>query len=168
MSCLKDYIGLKLCSDFEESDSGLYINSLPGLSLEAIDNSATSEQTTAVGLYSDAQDEAYAQFEIDFFNELTKCHDVGPNCDYKRLICANKKVLANAWRFCIGVQLMLARLYTSRLNFFTLDEKTAGELKDLYQTSYEEALSKSVKLLNLSTLQLPCAPKAINTVAWLP
>lgn len=166
--CLKDYIGVRLCADSEDSGSGLYINSLPGLSIEALDNFATSEQTTFLGLWSDTQDEAWAQFEIDFYNQLINCHEVDRQCDWKALICRNKKVLANAWRYCIGVQLMLAAIYTPRLNFFTLDEKQLGETKDLYQTRYDEALEKSVKLLDMSSVHLPCAPKGINSVSWLP
>lgn len=166
--CLKYYIGIRLCSDSPDSDSGLYINSLPGLSIESIDNVATSEQSSYLGLWSDAQDEAWATFEIDFYNELLKCHDVDRNCDWKQLICRNKKVLANAWRFLLGNQLMLFRLYSTRLNIFTLDDKEAGELRDLYQVKYEEALTKSVQLLDMSSVPLHCAPKLIDKVAWLP
>lgn len=168
MSCLTDYIGIRLCDDEQESDSGLYINSLPGISIEAIDNIANSEQVTYVQVWADAQDEAYALFEIDFYNALLECHDVPRTCDWKGLICRNKKVLANAWRYLLGVQLMVFRLYTSRLNFFTLDDKEAADLRDLYQVEYEKALSKSVKLLDMTTVELPCNPKQINQVTWLP
>lgn len=166
--CFKDYVGIKLCPDADAPESGLYINSLPGLSIEALDNIADAEQISYLGVYSDAQDEAWARFGIDFFNELIKCHDVDRRCDWKRLICLNKKVLVTAWRYLLGNQLMEYRLYSSRLNFFTLDDKEAADLKDHYQIKYEEYLTQAVKILDMSTVKLPCGVGQIQSVPWLP
>ncbi len=169
-NCLKDYVGIRFCSDSncESPGSGLFINSLPGLSVEVLDNVADSEQSSYLGVWNDAQDEAWQTFKIDFFNYLLDCYDVSRKCDIEQLICINKKILVNPWRYLLGVQLMLFRLYSPRLNFFTLDDKEAGELKDLYQTEYDGALSRSMKVLDMSTMQLPCNPKQIGTVTWLP
>lgn len=167
--CLKDYVGVKLCDDsLNPPGSGLYINSLPGLSIEALDNIADSEQITYKGIYSDAQDEAWQLFQVDFFNALSNCYDIKSTDDWSSLICPNKKKLVGAWRYLIGVELMIYRQYSPRLNFFTMDAKEAAGLQTLYQTEYESALEKSMKIIDISSLHIHCGPGQIQSVIWLP
>lgn len=156
MDCLLDYIGLKGCNE-QVPESGLYINTLPGISIQAIDSTADSEQVTYKQVWADAQVEASERFSLDFFDELMKCYQVKPYCDYEALICSNKKVLSSAWRYLLGNQLMLFRLYTSRLNYFTTVSLTDAEkLRDLYQVEYEKSLSKAVKLVDANACCLQC------------
>lgn len=167
MDCLYGYIGLKICGD-ESSASGLFINSLPGISLESIDKIADSEQITYAGVWRDVQAEASARFYVDVITEITKCYQLTPYCDYEGIICDNKLLLANAWRYLLGNQLMLFRLYTTRLNrFTTVDLKQAGELKDLYQVEYEKALVQSVKIIDVSSCELCCGGNP-ETVTYYP
>lgn len=168
MDCLTGYIGLRLCATDEVPESGLFINSLPGISVEAMDNIADSEQITYIGLWADAQTEAYSRFQIDFYNELLKCHDVGNDCDLENLICINKSKLALAWKYLLGNQLMIYKLFSPRLNLFTLDDEEATKLRDLYQAEYEEALNRAVKALDLSSCCLPCGGQSLKNVFWLP
>lgn len=168
MNCLTDYIGIRVCSNDTPPGSGMYINSLPGISLESIDKIANADQITYRGVWADVQEEAYQIFEVDFFNELLKCYKVQPYCDYEALICNNKKLLAGAWKYLLGSQLMLARLYSSRLNYFTtvtLDD--AGKLRDLYQVEYEQSLSKAMKIIDVSSCCLECGGNP-EYVTWLP
>lgn len=59
MNCLKGYIGLRGCGNTVPI-SNRYVNSLPGVSLKAIDNMANSEQVTYAQVWSDIQDRAIA------------------------------------------------------------------------------------------------------------
>lgn len=61
MECLEDYIGIRGCED-SEPESGLYINDLPGLSMEAIDKVANSEQRTYLGVWTDVKRRALKRF----------------------------------------------------------------------------------------------------------
>lgn len=160
LTCLLDIIGLHACGGvYEAPVSGLYINSLPGISLESIDKIADSEQVTYMGVWNDAQVEAAARFRVDFITELTKCYELEKGCDYDTIICANTDLLANAWRYLLGNQLMLFRLYTTRLNrFTTVDYDQAKELRDYYQVEYEAALRQAVKLVDVSACCLQCGP----------
>lgn len=65
MDCLKDYIGLRHCSQ-EEPESGLYVNNLPGMSTELVDKIANSEQVNLVGVWEDVQATAIPRFVQDF------------------------------------------------------------------------------------------------------
>lgn len=167
MTCLEDYIGIKVCGD-ESPASGVFINSLPGISLESIDKTANEDQITYLGLWADVQAEAAARFELDFTSEVTKCFKLNVYCDYEELICANKEKLLNPWRYLLGNQLMLFRIYSSRLNrFTTVDLDQARELRDHYQVEYEKALTQAVQLVELGDCCLECGGNP-ESVIWLP
>lgn len=169
MDCLIGYIGIKVCGT-ETSESGLFINSLPGISLESIDKIATEDQATYLGVWRDVQAEASARFYIDVVSELSKCYSLNPYCDYENIICTNKLKLANAWRYLLGNQVMIFRLYTTRLNkFTTVDLKQAEELRDFYQLEYEKALAQSALVIDVSSCELCCGgnPETVYTFPGL-
>lgn len=151
MECLKDYIGLLACANQTVPESGLYINSLPGVSLESIDKIANGDQITYAGVWNDVQTQAFIRFKNDFINTLNKCYTINRHCNYEDIICDNREHLTTALQFLLGNQLMLFRLYTTRLNrFTTVDIKQAEELRDFYQVEYEKALETSIKFIDVS------------------
>jgi hypothetical protein len=163
-------VGIKVCADQDPSDSGLYINSLPGVSLESIEKTATEDQETYLGLWADVQTEAWSLFVIDFREAISECFELSKRCDYEELICENKKILVNAWRFLLGSQLMLFRINTTRLNrFSTIDAKQAEKMVDHYQVQYEKALLQAAQLCDISACrcELVLDPKP-KSVQWLP
>lgn len=168
MECLIDYIGLKVCGN-ETSGSGQFINSLPGISLESIDKIADPEQITYKGVWTDVQTEAANRFYTDVVNELTKCYQLQPYCDYENLICENKQKLITPWKYLLGNQLMLFRLYTTRLNRFnTIDKKVAEELRDFYQVEYEKSLTLAAKIMEVSSCECMKCGGNPEVVTWLP
>lgn len=167
MDCLLDYIGIKICGD-EAPESGTFINSLPGISLESIDKIANEDQVTYAQVWKDVQTEAAIRFENDFISEVTRCFQLNAYCDYEDLICDNKARLVNPWRFLLGNQLMLFRIYSTRLNrFTTIDLEQAKELRDHYQVEYERSLEQAVKLIDTGDCCLECGGNPM-TVTWLP
>lgn len=169
LTCFLDFVGLQNCGGvYEESESGLYINSLPGISLESIDKIADAEQVTYKGVWADIQTEAMVRLKIDFITELTKCYKISKDCDYEAMACENKEILVNAWRYLLGNQAMIFRLHTTRLNrFTTIDKDSAEELKNHYQVEYENALTQAVKLIDVSSCCMECSPNP-ETVYFLP
>lgn len=168
-NCLLDYVGIKVCADQQVPSSGLYINSLPGITLESMDKTATEDQITYLELWADVQSEAWIRFVIDFREVFSRCFDLSCVIDYEDIICDNKKILINAWRFLLGNQLMLFRINTTRLNRFSLvDAEEAQKLADYYQATYENALEQAVKLLDLSEFRQLHADPRPKQVTWLP
>lgn len=167
MTCLIDYIGIRYCGE-ESPESGVFINSLPGISLESIDKIANEDQVTFLRVWEDVQQEAATRFFNDFVEKLTECYRLNPYCDYEQMICDNKRVLLNAWKYLLGNQIMLYRIHTTRINrFTTVDIDQARELKDHYQVEYENALKQAVKLADTSSCCLKCNPNP-TYATWLP
>lgn len=71
MDCLRDYIGLTGCGANVPA-SGLFINSLPGISLKSIDSLADSEQINYIGVWNDVQTRALKRLELSLLAELSK------------------------------------------------------------------------------------------------
>lgn len=69
MECLRDYIGLLGCKP-SNPGSGLFINSLPGISLQSLDMIADSEQITYVKVWKDIQTRALVNFATDVTEEF--------------------------------------------------------------------------------------------------
>lgn len=170
MTCFIDHIGLSYCEPgvYNVPSSGIYLNSLPGISIESIDKIADSEQVTYLGVWDDVQTSAVAQFKLDVMNEMSKCYSLSKDCDYSALICENIDELTLAWKYLLGVWLMIFRLSTDRLNFFTtIDRDQARELKDFYQLEYEKALKQGVLLMNTDSCKLCCSGNP-QMITWLP
>lgn len=167
MNCLSDYITIKTCEGQAIPEGG-FINSLPGISLASIDASATEDQLTYAGLWVDVQNEAFTIFETDFMAEINRCFELNAYCDYEYMICNNKRRLLQSWKYLLGAQLMVFRIYSSRLNrFTTIGAKEAVELKDYYQTQYDAAIKQAVKLVDLGDCEMCCGGSP-QTVTYLP
>lgn len=72
MTCFKNYIGLLECNSDTEPVSGLYINSLAGVSTELLQKISSREQATYAQAWSDIQDIAGRRFYTDVIGRLRK------------------------------------------------------------------------------------------------
>lgn len=168
IDCFIDSIGLQACPG-QTPASGLYLNSLPGLSIEAIDNIADSDQVTYLGVYADVQKNALAQFNLNVRAEIGKCYTVNKDCDYSALICENAELLYQAWMYLLGVHVMVFRRYSPRLNWFTtVSLEDAKELQGMYQAEYEVSLKAAVALMDISSCELCCDARSISYEYRLP
>lgn len=166
--CLDNYIGLQYCNA-EPPASGLYINSLPGVSIEIMDSIAEAEQVTYLGVWSDVQAQAWLRFKLDFVVELNKCFELNPYCDYDSLICNQKEKIASAWMYLLGNQLMLFRIYSPRITqFTTVDRDQAKELRDFYQVEYEKNLKIAAQLIDVSDCECMNCGGNPEYVTWRP
>jgi len=169
MECFVDYIGLSSCAGaYQAPASGIYINSLPGLSLESIDKVADQEQINYLGVWTDVQANAVQQFKIDVMAEMNKCYELDCDCDYPALICENIEVLTQSWKYLLGIWVLIFRINSNRLNrYTTVNIEQAKELKDYYQAEYDKFLKSSVACMDISSCELCCGGNP-NIVTWLP
>lgn len=170
MTCFTDYIGLSNCVQgvYTQPPSGIYINSLPGISLENIEKTADAEQVSYAGVWRDVQAFALAQFRMDLLNEIKKCYKLDSGCDYDAMICDNIEELATAWKYLLGATLMTFRLTSDRINrWTTIGRDEAKELQAFYQAEYMKALQQGVLLMDTDECCLQCDPNP-SMVTWLP
>lgn len=170
MNCFLNHIGLLYCGAgvYDQPSSGVFLNSLPGISIENIDKIADSEQVTYIGVWNDVQAFALAQFRLDLMTEINKCYDINTDCDWDEMICDNTTELTTAWKYLLGVSLMIFRLNSDRVNrWTTIGRDEAKELRDFYQIEYEKALKQGVLLMDTDACCLKCSPNP-QTVTWLP
>jgi hypothetical protein len=87
MFCLKDYIGIKHLS--LTSESGVYINILPGISTEMVQNITNEAQKTFLNVWDDVQERAYMRLREDVVNTLL----TESKADFRNVIFETKKLL---------------------------------------------------------------------------
>jgi hypothetical protein len=159
MQCFLDYITFPICQPTymdgpaATTPEPLYITQLPGITFKLLDSLVEADQITIAGLFSDVQSRALRRFRHDYNRKFAKkyegfcCSD--EDCDPEKIACDYKELFQDAWLYCLGIELMHERLYSSRLNrFTTIDKEQAAELKDFYTVEYE-------KFLNGALCELP-------------
>lgn len=75
MNCLTDWIGIIGCTTITPG-SGIYINSLPGISMESIDKIADADQITFQGVWDDVQLRALKRMDVDLSNQFRKKYKI--------------------------------------------------------------------------------------------
>ncbi len=80
----------------------------------------------------------------------TKAFGVAPiftvECSFDRLICRNLKIVETAWWYCLGIELMDERIFSDRLNEYTLfDRDTAMDNRKLFMIQYQGGLIDDVQ-----------------------
>jgi hypothetical protein len=100
MECLRNRIGINGCGH-ATPDSGLTINSLPGISLESIDKLAKSEQSTYVKVWDDVQTRALQKFEasaISIFSRRYRKKSLKQSIDLGKIIKADVSAMTPQYR----------------------------------------------------------------------
>lgn len=88
LDCYIDYIGVQGC-DETTPDSGLFINQLPGIELEMIDQLADEQQVDFEGVWDDVQARAIRRFKTDInaeFKKMYKLKNITQSIDMERVI----------------------------------------------------------------------------------
>jgi len=65
VNCLVDYVQVAWCGATSAPPSGLYINSLPGITFKGLQSIASEDQQTFADMWSDIQTRASRRFDID-------------------------------------------------------------------------------------------------------
>jgi hypothetical protein len=145
LECLTGYIGMMGCGN-EVPGSGLYINSLPGITMEMVDKIADAEQVTYVGVWVEVEKRGLLMFRTAFMAELNKCYQINERTTVSCLACEYKDLLSTSLWYLLGRELMTERIYSDRINrYTTIDREQAIELRDHYQVTFENELAAAVQ-----------------------
>jgi len=140
MECLKNYIQIEGCEapPYEYGEpSGLFINVDLPISLQEIDSFADGEQLTFIQVWEEVQNRGIKKF----INRVRAGHtELFGSCLTvdQEWFCDNKESIKYALLYFLGVELMIEKLYTIRINRFTrgFDRTRAQEMRDEFQAEF--------------------------------
>lgn len=145
LECLEDYIGLISCEEVTPG-SGLFINSLPGISNELLQAITDYESESYTNTWRDLQKEAILLFRSSLLAELNKCYQINKMPTVECIACANKELLALALWYLLGSTIMNAALKDwNNSRYSTVDRQSVEEIRDEYRVSFERELTVAVQ-----------------------
>lgn len=183
MDCLKGYIGINGCGapaspsvpnplpagmTAEDYFSGLYINQLPGVNLEVMESIADDEQENFLGVWADVEKRALKKFALAVKAELNKCYRITDPTIVSCIVCGDKDLFAVALWYFLGVELMIERTSSTRLNrFTTIDKDNAEQLKTDFYGEFSKALTDAVGSIDIQNSDcITTCPETNDTVRF--
>lgn len=146
---LYGYVGLS--SKIVEVESGLYLDSLPDISLTLVDKLTPIEDSDFSELWAKIEDRAIKKFRTLFINAINKCHRIHKIDVCECLIESNYEVFGIALWYLLGAELMFERANSSRLNrFTTIDKAKAKELTTTLMELFSDELTVGVNSIDVN------------------
>lgn len=150
-NCFESYIGLKGCGSAAPK-SGLYLNSLPGISTELVDKIANADQISFAGVWSDVQTIAKGQILNDIVNylgEKINFHEIAYQTKRPRPSRTKENIAASADYRGVLIEAPESRYSQIRVKSLFVFSATAGEalLKAWNVWDGSEVLSQTVTLV---------------------
>lgn len=168
MECLANRIGIIGC-DSNTSEVELYINQLPGISIENISALADDEQQTFLGLWNDVVLRTMKKFEILVKAKLNQCYKLTDKEVIECLVCEKKELFDVALWYLHGTELMIERTSTDVMSrYTTIDLEKAENLKADFYREFEQALDDAVSSMqpNDSDCLIGCL-ECNDSVKWV-
>lgn len=144
VDCLIGFIGLSV-NVSGEVPSGLYADTLPDISESYVTKLVTDESNVSA-LWAEIEKRAALKFRTFFIREVNEYHKISNPDKCECLICENKLLLATAFWYLIGEEIMNTRATSSRLNTYTtLDRNKAKEMRDGFHDAFMRELETAVR-----------------------
>lgn len=70
-------------------------------------------------------------------------------CSYEPLICENRNVFKTAYWYLLGLELVIERIYSSRMNWWKINKTENESLVELFTARADEAIQQAVDGINL-------------------
>ena len=70
-------------------------------------------------------------------------------CSYEPLICENRNVFKTAYWYLLGLELVIERIYSSRMNWWKINKTENESLIELFTARADEAIQQAVDGINL-------------------
>lgn len=151
VECFTGFIGILGCNT-STPGSGLYINSLPGVTLEMVDKIADAEQVTYLGVWAEVEQRGILRFRTALMAKLNECYQINQRATVECIACENKDLLATSLWYLLGSELMVERIYSNRINrYTTIDKEQAVELRDHFSVEFERELALAVQGIDVES-----------------
>lgn len=186
MNCLNNRIGIKGCG--APATAGvtadpnafppvigvealpiLFINSLPGVTLENISALVDEEQETFLGLWSDVVLRTLKKFEVLLRAKVNEYYKITDKVVLDCLVCENVELFDVALWYLHGTELMIERTSTDEMSrFTTIDFDKAERLKEEFNKEFNSAFSDAVMSMEItgSKCLVTCVEER-QTLNWI-
>jgi hypothetical protein len=138
-------------SKLSEVESGLYLDSLPDVSLTLLDKLTADGDNDFTDLWTRIEDRSIKKFRTLFINAINKCHKIHNIEVCECLIESNYLVFSIALWYLMGAELMFERYNSSRLNkYTTIDRPKAKELNTAFMEMFTDELTVGVNSIDVN------------------
>jgi hypothetical protein len=152
MECLNGRIGIRGVTG-QTPDPALYINDLPGITLENITALASTDDAWLLDVWRRVKLSASKKFSLMLRAELTKCCKLSSTV-ISCLVCnsiENEGLFDVALWYLHGVELMIERTSSDTMNrWTTIDLDKAERLKGDFYAEFQTALQDAVKSIDVN------------------
>lgn len=161
MDCLTNRIGIRGCDAPSTPASApgvdpviealpvLFVNDLPGISLENINALVDDEDESFLVLWNRVVLRTMKKFEILVKAKLNQCYKLTDKTVVECLICEKKDLFDVPLWYMHGTELMIERTSTDEMSrFTTIDLEKAEKLKQDYYMEFESALNDAVQSIS--------------------
>jgi len=167
MEFLKGFIGLTPSSGIE-APSGLYVDSLPGISSEAVSR-VCDDGENGESLWAKIEWRSLLKFRTLFTAEVNRTHKIHNQEICECLIQQNKVLLATALWYLLGAEVMVERMTSSRVNVATINKNTPKEIKEMFEDQFKKELSEAVLNIDVhssSCFDSECEPEPAGLITF--
>lgn len=153
MGCFNGYVGLRYCSfEAPEVFSDMFVNDVPGISLEFLDHIADEEQKTFLGVWANVNTTAEPKFIEQAYLIFKRCWKVKNRTCVSDLLCENIEEFSRAWQYFLASELLIFRMFSSRTNAWTISDEEAEKLLEYTDSEWKQALEIAINGLDIT----PC------------
>ena len=149
VDCLIGFIGLSVKVSGATVPSGLYADALPDIS-DAYVTKLVTDESDVSNLWKEIEKRAALKFRTFFIRAVNEFHSINSTDKCECLICEHRDLLATAFWYCIGEEIMNTRATSSRLNTYTtLDRSKAKEMREDFHATFLHELETAVQGINV-------------------
>lgn len=138
-------------SKLSEVESGLYLDSLPDISITLIDKITGTDEDDSMALWKKIEDRAIKKFRTLFINAINKCYKINKIDVCECLIESNAESFGIALWYLLGSEFMFERINSSRINkYTTIDKAKARELQTAFLETFQDELTVAVNSIDVN------------------
>lgn len=157
-TCFSDLVGINKCPDDPEPSSGLYVNDLPGMTVELVQLITQKEDETYIETWNKAYKRAVLSFRTSFLAQVNKCYKINDPGVIDCLLCESKDTLAIAFQIFLGYTILNYAKGTWRINQIArIGSDQIDELSAMYFTDFSKELEAAV--YGIDIVNSDCIPK---------
>lgn len=145
-TCLDGLVGIDSCDSATPPPSGLYINELPGMTIELLQMITQKEDETYMATWDKIYKNAIIRFRTAAMAQLNECYQVNEQGTVECIVCENVQLLSTAFWYLLGNVATVHALASWRTNnFTTLRKPEIEQLSAIYFTEFQKELKYAVQ-----------------------